>query len=865
MFNSLEAQASFIIRKYEKEYSLWSDLQLSNHSQQLKQHFTDLRQQNSPQLMGERVTEFLPQTFGLVREAAFRELGYRHHKEQLMAGIALSKGNLAQMQTGEGKTLAITAPAYLAALTGRGVHIITANDYLARRDCEEMGAIYSRLGVSCAVITTNEQFRFSSKSGSSKLQLCSRHLAYQADITYGTASAFGFDYLRDHLGYRAADLVQRQSLAFAILDEADNILLDEARTPLIISGKVEVDITLYYQAVELVRKLISGQDYEVNRVKQTASFTEKGINKLENWLNFSYTDQKSGAGGGLYNGERSELYFLDNCLKALTLYHRNEDYLVTSDPDKPTAEEPAASDNTYPRNDQYNSIRYDKRDQGSNRCVGQLVLIDKVTGRPMLGRRLGGGLHEALEAKEGLEIKTSTSTLATISLQAYFKQYKKLAGLSGTLETDKDILYRLYGLETVIIGTHRPLQRIEAPALVYRTRWAAIYSLVETVLKVRESGAPVLVGTPSVVISEEVSAKLKARGIPHQVLNARQTDLEAKVIARAGYPGRITVATNMAGRGTDILLGGKYEDHLVDLAKHYGLVKEADAGTAAWQELEKEAQNRHRRAKEIVYGAGGLHVLGLGLQSSRRLDRQLIGRAGRQGDPGYSQFFYSLEDDLVTRYAGDSSAYRRLLSGCCGEEYESEIPTINSVTQTQKKSSEVLTPALALKLVEECQRKAEGSQLDILVYGIEFDSVLNQQRELFYRDRQVFLFTSALELKAKILELISPAQEDSPQSQLEQIAKRYRASEMRLGRAELANRLRKTVLETMDLAWIQYLTPLEELRQGIGLRAYGGQKPLYSYQREASRLWRDFQNLTRHDISEAVQNELDAIDSTTRK
>lgn len=840
-FNQLEAQASQIIKRYEKHFATLTNLELFDSSVKLKGIFSQAGQVG-PGLKAQKAQEFLAEAFALVREAAFRELGYRQHKEQLMAGIALYKGTLVQMQTGEGKTLAITAPAYFAALTGQAVHVITANDYLAQRDCMNMGSIYARLGISCAVITTEQQFLFklldTPEKKLARLQPCTRQEAYQAEITYGTAKAFGFDYLRDHLVCRKENLVGvEERLAFAILDEADNILLDEARTPLIISGQAKSDVTYYYKAVELVNRLVASQDYEVNKAKRTASFTEAGVSKLEKWLSSNETNGKESS---LYSGTRSELFYLDNCLKALTLYNKDEDYLVGFDSQHQPINETFSSNATYPNN---NSQRK-RPGETAVRQTGEIVLVDPITGRPMPGRRLGGGLHEALEAKEGLIIKSPNSTVATISIQAYFKQYKKLAGLSGTLETVKDVLYKLYGLETLIIPTHRPVQRIEAKPAVFHTGRIALHKLVETTVKVRESGAPVLIGTPSVSLSEELSDYLKRLGVPHQVLNARQTEQEAQVIARAGYPGRITVATNMAGRGTDILLGGSYNDHLSDLAKERGLVREADQGTRAWHKLEEDARARHIRAKAIVYGAGGLHVLGLGLQSSSRLDLQLVGRAGRQGDPGYSQFSYSLQDELVVNYAASSGAYNRLVS----------LPSEESKTQTEE-----LNSALAIKLVEECQRKAEGQQLDVLLQGLEFDGVLNQQRDLFYRDRQNFLLASDQDFKAKILELVSTNQETPHQNQLEQVGEMYRKAETHLGGAELATRLRKAVLERLDRAWTQYLTSLEELRQGIGLRAYGGHKPLHSYQLEARTLWDEFQSQIKFEIIQAIQKELQII------
>lgn len=839
LFDTVEAQASAIIKKYEKHYAELPDAELATIFRQLKHQLVSL--QTSPHTLEEQTLKVLPQVFGLVREAAFRELGYRHHKEQLMAGIALYKGYLAQMQTGEGKTLAITAPAYLAALSGGGVHIVTANDYLARRDCANMGGIYTRLGVSCAVITANGQFLFFSAGRSSpQLRPCTRQEAYRAGITYGTASAFGFDYLRDQLVYEAKDLVQRPQRTFAILDEADNILLDEARTPLIISGKSKCDTSFYNRAIELVRQLLPQQDYIINKTARTVTFTEQGINKLENWLALDDKNNSS-----LFDGVRSELFYLDNSLKALTLYHNGEDYFIKSSstyPNKTVFSDLVNA--TYP----IKSFNKKTIATGQNQQEGEVVLIDQLTGRPMPLRRLGGGLHEALEAKEGLSVKSPTTTQATISLHAYFRGYKKLAGVSGTIETDKATFYRLYGLATLVVATHHPVQRIEAAPLVYGTEAKTIQALIEAAIKVRESGGPVLIGTPSVAVSEVVSARLATRKVPHQLLNARQNAEEARLIARAGFPGRITVATNMAGRGTDILLGGSYEEHLVDLANQQGLVKEADEGSPAWQKLAQEARTRHHRAKEIVYRAGGLHVLGLGLQSSRRLDRQLIGRAGRQGDPGYSQFFYSLEDKLVVHCAGDSLAYRRLMSGV-PQSYKALKSGENSLP---KSALQKLETPLALRLVQECQHKAEGQHLDMLTQGIEFDSVLNRQRDLFYSERQRFLQADNEELKAEILKLACRCQETLGEKVVAQFKKSYQNAELQPGSASLVSLVRKVVLETLDNAWAQYLTPLEDLRQGMGLRVYGGQKPLQAYQLEAYKLWKIFQENTSHELIRAV-------------
>jgi preprotein translocase subunit SecA len=820
-------------------------------------------------------------------------------------------------------------------LKEQGVHVVTSNDYLAQRDCETMGGVYARLGLSCAVITASNQFLYSTSL--SKLQTCSRQEAYQADITYGTASAFGFDYLRDHLVKNKQDLVQGERLGFVILDEADNILLDEARTPLIISGPARFEVTPFYQAMKLVRQLKPDLDYEIDSGKRTTSFTQAGIARLENWLGI-----KSEKGQSLYGGESSTLYYLDNCLKALTLYKPGEDYLVEVNTPHPnefyhnkatypfqsfkqkevelsnsewithdhTLEEILPEmPNAAPRSEL--TFPVSEADFGFTTRIppvktGKVVLIDRITGRAMPGRRLAGGLHQALEAKEDLEIRPATATLATISLHAYFRQYSKLAGISGTLAHNKDTLHQLYGLETVIILTHRPNRRIDASSRVFLSKQAAILAVVQAAIRVRENGAAVLIGTPSLKISEEVSNYFARKGVPHQLLNARQTVHEAEVIARAGYPGRITIATNMAGRGTDIIPGGRYKDHLGDLARQLGLVKEVDKETPAWGKLEAAAEARLSRAKNIVQQAGGLHVFGLGLQSSARLDRQLAGRTGRQGEPGYSCLFLSLEDNLVGQFAGNNSAFRRLVEG--------NFATENSLVTDVPGE---LNSGLALSLIKECQHKAEGRQLDLLSEGIKFDAVLNQQREKIYADRHSFLLASPDELKEKVRKLTSDWLEGkfgevsnyratypldsvnltdlsfrdwqatmkawvaaikpvfgnelvsrfNTSLQLERDVlgkaeivekllkislKFYSEVEKQLWEENIAQSLKEVALSVLDQGWADYLTVLDELRQGISLRAYGGRNPLQVYQLEAFNLWEGFKKDAQAELLKAT-------------
>lgn len=839
--SNLKDRATKIVANFEAVYAKLSDDELKQTTSKLQRQLPEGKKRADFDLLISK--QLLPAAFAAVREAAYRELGYRHHVEQLMAGIALFEGNLVEMKTGEGKTLTVTAPAYLEALIAKtplykhskGVHIITSNLYLARRDCETMGGIYARLGINCAVIgpdPQNEQWRYIPykrvENEVSRIVSCSRKEAYMADIIYGTAAAFGFDYLRDNLVLRIDDLVQPSSvkdgekLPFVIIDEADNVLLDEARTPLILSGftknadnflKNQVNLSIgslqivqdfggsqaveepantivpsplnmvetvlptttspFYYYTALVNNLVSEKDYRVDEGKKIVTLTDSGIERIEQWQqkrnllpNYpsvlsidtianaspaftSYNSLKKATTFSLYDETHIlDLYYLTNCLKAKALYHTPNDYLVcystTSLGDSTTTPQL--------RNNNFKNISSPVNERRIPQ-EGEIVLIDKVTGRQLPGRRFQDGLHEALEAKHNLVVKNSATTFASITLQAYFSGcYRKIAGLSGTLLTNHQILNKIYGLDVVQIPTHRPLRRVDhKPPFTFLTSTAAMLALAQDALLVSKSGAPVLIGTTSVNDSETIAQlllQLGARLGQIQVLNARQTEYEAKIIAQAGYPGRITVATNMAGRGTDIILGGRLEQHLADVATRQGLVELVDKGTSKWNTSEIEAANRKNWAKQKVHEAGGLHVLGLGLQASQRLDGQLIGRAGRQGDPGYSCFYYSLEDSTVKQYLEEEGRiklinrlYRKL----------SQLPS----NQPDKKNVflQPLHEPLVLKVIEECQNRAEGQLEDLLFHSIRYDEVVSKQREVFYSDRKQILTIPPETLKQKFYTL----------------------------------------------------------------------------------------------------------------
>ena len=745
----------------------------------------------------ESLDDLLPEAFATVREAARRNLGQRHYDVQLIGGAALHQGKIAEMKTGEGKTLVATLSVYANALTGQGVHVVTVNDYLARRDPVWMGPVYHALGLTVGCLQHDAAYIYDPEIADGKmpdLRPVAREDAYQADITYGTNNEFGFDYLRDNMALSMDRKVQRE-LHYAIVDEVDNILIDEARTPLIISGPAEEPVQLYQNFARLVPRLDPAEDYTIDDRTRAISLTQEGISKMEKWTNTS----------NLYDPENFHLVqYMENALNAHVLKQRDKEYVV--------------------------------RD-------GEVVIVDEFTGRLQPGRRWSDGLHQAVEAKEGLKIQRESITYATITLQNYFRMYKKLAGMTGTASTEADEFFRIYGLEVVEIPTNLPMRREDNSDLVYQTddgKWKAV---TDSIVTMHESQRPLLVGTTSIEDSEYLSDRLRKRGVPHEVLNAKNHEGEANVIAQAGRLGAVTVSTNMAGRGTDIVLGG------------------ADTSREDWQA-------EHDRVVEL----GGLHVIGTEHHDARRIDNQLRGRAGRQGDPGSSQFYVSLEDELMQRFGGDRI---KTVMGWTG--LEEDTPVENKIVT---------------KSISGAQVKVEGYHFDIRKHLLEFDDVLNKQREVIYDDRHMALGEG--DLREKTLEMLkgeyarlvaqylpgrhsddwnaeglidelgqigpvpSELEYEDPvyQYTLEQVGNIlsahaetiYAEREEAIGAERIRLTERLLLLRAIDLHWVQHLTAMENLRTGIGLHAYGQRNPLVMYQSEGQKMFRELQQRIQRDV-----------------
>lgn len=708
---------------------------------------------------GEFLDDLLPEAFATVREATLRTLGMRHFDVQLMGGMVLHQGNIAEMKTGEGKTLVAPLAAYLNALTGRGVHIITVNDYLARRDSEWMGQIFRFLGLKVGVIVHG-------------LNDHERKTAYSADIIYGTNNEFGFDYLRDNMKFEKNLLVQRD-LHFAIVDEVDSILVDEARTPLIISGPAEKSTDLYYQVNNIIPSLQQEDHYTIDEKARSVALTEDGVARVEKLM----------AVDNLYDPKCIDLlHHVNQALKAHTMFKRDVDYIVKE---------------------------------------GQVIIVDEFTGRLMPGRRYSEGLHQALEAKEKVKIENENQTLATITFQNYFRMYDKLAGMTGTAETEAAEFNKIYKLDVVVIPTNQPMIRVDYPDVIYQTRREKFNAVLDEIAALNAKGQPVLVGTVSIDVSEDVSLKLKKRGIPHTVLNAKNHEAEAEIIANAGQKGAVTISTNMAGRGTDIVLG------------------------------------------EGVVALGGLHVLGTERHESRRIDNQLRGRSGRQGDPGSSRFYLSLEDDLLRIFGGE------------------RISSIMS--RLGMEEGEPIEHRMISKAIENAQTKVEAHNFDIRKQLIDFDDVMNQQREVVYRQRRQAL--SGESLKPGIEEWIMekteyivdaygddklPVREwdlkgladavfhqfnfriaidgfddslDSPEKIIQHIQEtalaRYNEKEAGIGADHFRNIERILMLQIVDNLWKDHLLSMDHLREGIGLRGYAQQDPIRAYKKEAFEMFQE--------------------------
>ena len=747
---------------------------------------------------GESLDDLLPEAFAVVREGGVRAMGMRHFDVQLIGGVVLHEGNVAEMRTGEGKTLVATLPAYLNALSGNSVHLITVNDYLASRDAAWMGKLYNFLGLEVGVV----------KAGQSQEE---KRAAYSADIVYGTNNEFGFDYLRDNMAFSMADKMQGQ-LAFAIVDEVDSILIDEARTPLIISGAAEDSSELYRKINKLIPKLSprSGEDAEdgdfvIDEKQRTVELTEDGHEQIETML---IDEGLLAADDSLYASTNlGLLHHVNAALRAHNLFNRNVEYIVQN---------------------------------------GQVVLIDEHTGRTMAGRRLSEGLHQAIEAKENVNIQAESQTMASTTFQNYFRIYNKLSGMTGTADTEAFEFKQIYGLECVVIPTNIPMQRKDMNDLVFMSKEEKLEAIVEETRRIIENKAPVLVGTASVETSEELSDYFKEAGIEHKVLNAKYHEQEAEIIAQAGRPGVVTIATNMAGRGTDIVLGGNLEAELS------GIEDEAakEAARAAWEE-------RH----QAVLDAGGLHIVGTERHESRRIDNQLRGRAGRQGDPGASRFYISLDDNLMRIFMGNMAGIMQKVGMERGEAIESGMVT-NSI--------------------ERAQRKVEGRNFDIRKQLLEYDDVANDQRQIIYSQRDQLLDGDDVaemitNIRADVIHsgidrFIPPmsVEEQWDISGLEQYLKTEFAQELpvaswleedtNLHEETLRERIigsvqstydekgsligdamrqieKQVMLQVLDGLWKDHLQTMDQLRQGIHLRAYANKNPKQEYKREAFELF----------------------------
>ena len=709
---------------------------------------------------GETLDDLLPEAFAVVREASKRVLGMRHFDVQLMGGICLHNGNIAEMRTGEGKTLVATLPVYLNALTGKGVHVVTVNDYLATRDSEQMGRLYNFLGLSTGLIVANLDFN-------------QRREAYACDITYGTNNEFGFDYLRDNMVTDVLQMVQRP-LNYAIVDEVDSILIDEARTPLIISGPGQRSTDNYYKLAKIVPHLVKDEDYTIDEKQKTIAPTDSGIEKVEQMLGIE----------NLYDAENIELnHLLGASLRAYAMMHRDTDYVVKD---------------------------------------GEVVIVDEFTGRLMFGRRYSDGLHQAIEAKEGLKVERESQTLASVTFQNYFRMYEKLAGMTGTAKTEEKEFVNIYGLEVIPIPPNKPLIRTDLPDQIFKTKAAKYRAVVRNAVERHKVGQPLLIGTTSITQSEELSDMLLRAGVPHNVLNAKHHEKEAEIVANAGQMGMVTIATNMAGRGTDITLG------------------------------------------EGVPELGGLAILGTERHESRRIDNQLRGRSGRQGDPGSSQFFLSLEDDLMRIFGADN------ITGI--------------MDKLGMEEDEPIEHSLITKSIERAQKKVEDHNYNIRKYVLEYDDVMNQQREVLYEQRRRILRNESLretinEMIDKLVtdsvdayadeklypeewdyeglykhlsqyflteEIMTPQdmEEYTRQELLERLLEiaheEYQDRVNMLGDAMFGQLEKAIMLRVVDNKWMEHLDNMDMLREGIGLRAYGQKNPLVEYKFEAFDM---FQNM----------------------
>jgi preprotein translocase subunit SecA len=774
--------------------------------------------------------EILPEAFSAVREAMRRALGKRHYDVQLLGGMVLHTGAIAEMKTGEGKTFVAPLAAYLNGLTGRGVHVVTVNDYLAKRDAQWIGQVFWRLGMSVGSIQHDAAYLVDPEFPQTDERLralrpVTRGEAYAADVTYGTNNEFGFDYLRDNLVIDLALRVQRDHF-FAIVDEVDNILIDEARTPLIISGEAEESADKYVQFARLVPRLRAVEDYIIDEKFRQVAITEAGTDKMERWLGVD----------NMFDNDFSMARHLEQALRAEALYKRDKDYVVKE---------------------------------------GEVVIVDEFTGRLMPGRRWSEGLHQAVEAKEGVKIQNESRTLATITFQNYFRMYDKLAGMTGTAETEAEEFSKIYSLEVVVIPTNQPMIRDDFADLVYSSQKGKWQAVVDEIIEEHEGGRPVLVGTISVEVSEMLGDMLKRRRIKHNVLNAKLHEREAEIIAQAGHSGSVTIATNMAGRGTDIILGGNPEMLAADILHRKG-TNVLEASPEEYAAALAEADQACAEDRDRVIAAGGLHIVGTERHEARRIDNQLRGRSGRQGDPGSSRFYLSLEDDLMRRFASDR--------------VQSIMRTLGFDDDT------ALESRMVSRTIEGAQTRVEGANFDTRKHVVQYDDVINRQRETIYHERERILRSRELaptvlamlddELRAVVAEqtggefaaewnrdalntrllLMIPTLDPRELAAIEELSdagqisdelvelvqREYEKKQDETGEDGMQVLERLVLLRVIDSLWVEHLTAIDDMRRGIGLRAYSQRDPLNEFKVEAYQMFDELKSTIRHDVTHTI-------------
>jgi preprotein translocase subunit SecA len=774
--------------------------------------------------------ELMPEAFAAVREAMRRALAKRHFDVQILGGAVLHRGAIAEMKTGEGKTFVAPLAAYLNGLTGRGVHVVTVNDYLAKRDAQWIGQVFWRLGMSVGSIQHDAAFVFDPEFPATDERLrdlrpVPRREAYAAEVTYGTNNEFGFDYLRDNLVIDLNERVQRGHF-FSIVDEVDNILIDEARTPLIISGQAEESADKYVQFARLVPRLRAEEDYILDEKFKQVAITEAGTDKMERWLGVE----------NMFDNDFSLARHLEQALKAEVLYKRDRDYVVKD---------------------------------------GEVIIVDEFTGRLMPGRRWSEGLHQAVEAKEGVKIQSESRTLATITFQNYFRMYDKLCGMTGTAETEAEEFSKIYGLEVVVIPTNRPMVRDDFADLVFRNQRGKWNAVVDEIAEEHEKGRPVLVGTVSVEVSEMLGELLKRRGIKHSVLNAKFHEKEAEIVSLAGRSSAVTIATNMAGRGTDIILGGNPETLATELLHKRG-TNVLEATPEEYRSALEEAERICEEDRQRVLAAGGLHIVGTERHEARRIDNQLRGRSGRQGDPGSSRFYLSLEDDLMRRFASER------VSSIMGRLGLDEDTAIES--------------RMVSRTIEGAQTRVEGYNFDTRKHVVEYDDVINRQRETIYHERERILRSGDLShtvlamledeihgfvgqatsadyagdwnrdgLKAQVAAIVPAATpaELRPVDELndaasiesalmELLEEHYRRKRDEVGDDGMAVLQRLVLLRVIDSLWVEHLTAVDDMRRGIGLRAYSQRDPLNEFKVEAYQMFDELKATIRHDVTHTI-------------